>query len=812
MHKPILKLLCVPLALASVGLAALNAWGQGAPSALSIPGGGFEQAGGWVIADKMSGLSGEQAFSGARSLKIVDESESAGSDVTGPRVPIGRAGLYKLRGQAFPLEGEGLGIYVRVLDREGKLIGAQDDWQRGAPSTPLKQWVPFSLDVRAEENAAFLEVWVHSYGKARVSAYLDDLSFSFEGDVPARAPWPSVYKIKPSEKARLTAADVVGPDGIVYPDWRSAGVPGGIPSVKAVARIEEFGGKAGDELDDSDALERGAQAVGRRGGGALLLGEGLYILNRPVLITHDAVVLRGAGEDKTRIEFRYARPAGGVDFFRPAPNSVVTAASWIEAHADPRDLRLIEIQVNGHSIARTNYMAQHWGGTFSLRTSGDKVLALAQNGTAKLKVIAEYADKRRIEKEISVRTSADDGSDAARVPSQIGAIMFAGASRYGKQIKLARDGERGERQVLVEDAGGLKAGDRILLNAPATPRWNALVHNACKWGNYRRNEFLIESVAGNVVRLNQPLRLQFPIIDGSYIQPISPIRRCGVEGFTLQQTQELWSSGVIFSNAWECWARGVHVVKPGRWPVYFLPSKWCEIRDCRFDDAWYKGGGGTAYVGWEMAYDCLMENVVTSKLRHAPLVQWSASGNVIRNSVFHDSDGQWHSGWTNENLFENCVIESRIGNGGYGYGLWGSPPEDEAHGPNGPRNVVYGCDISSLKAGLWMGGMNEGWLILHNRFRVGSGPGVFAKDASFDHIIAGNAFVLGDAKSAALNLARRDCVGVEFKDNIIAGGSGKAWSGVRPALEQGNQVVAAGELARPRPAVASIFEWQRRVR
>ena len=31
-------------------------------------------------------------------------------------------------------------------------------------------------------------------------------------------PWPRQYKIKPDQKDRLTAADVVGPDGIVYPE------------------------------------------------------------------------------------------------------------------------------------------------------------------------------------------------------------------------------------------------------------------------------------------------------------------------------------------------------------------------------------------------------------------------------------------------------------------------------------------------------------------------------------------------------------------------------------------------------------------
>ena len=254
--------------------------------------------------------------------------------------------------------------------------------------------------------------------------------------------------------------------------------------------------------------------------------------------------------------------------------------------------------------------------------------------------------------------------------------------------------------------------------------------------------------------------------------------------------------------------------KAGRFPLYCLPAKWCEIRDSKFDDAWYKGGGGTAYVGWEQAYDCLMDGVETWKLRHAPLVQWSASGNVIRNGVFHDSDGQWHSGWTNENLFENCVIDSKVGNGSYGYGLWGSPPEDEAHGPNGPRNVVYNCDIQSPKAGLWMGGMNENWLILHNRFRVGSGTAVFAKDASFDHIIQGNTFIMQDAGKPAITLARRDCIGVEVRDNIIYGSNGKVSTGAKPLVEQNNRVLPisaapAPDAPRPQPKVPSIYAWQK---
>src|SRR5690606_31997567 len=134
----------------------------------------------------------------------------------------------------------------------------------------------------------------------------------------------------------------------------------------------------------------------------------------------------------------------------------------------------------------------------------------------------------------------------------------------------------------------------------------------------------------------------------------------------------------------------------------------------------------------------LMENVTTYDMRHAPVYQWSSSGNVIRNSIFHNSDAQWHAGWTNENLFEGLVVESSQDGGSYGNGMWSSGPEDVGHGPNGPRNVIYNCNITSSKGGVWMGGMNEAWLFLYNRFVVGRGPAILAKAASFDHIIQGN--------------------------------------------------------------------------
>jgi hypothetical protein len=207
-----------------------------------------------------------------------------------------------------------------------------------------------------------------------------------------------------------------------------------------------------------------------------------------------------------------------------------------------------------------------------------------------------------------------------------------------------------------------------------------------------------------------------------------------------------------------------------------------------------------------------MEDIVTYKLRHAPLFQWGASGCVIRKGIFHESDAQWHSGWTHENLIELCTVTSVQGHGSYGYGMWASPPEDTAHGPNGPRNVVYNCDIRSVKAGLWMGGMNENWLILYNRFIADQQQGVFAKTASFDHIFKDNVFVLKDENAPMIFLASPDCIGIEAYGNTCYGGNGTLVDGPgQLALEQDNRMLPyTTDHQRPLPEVPSIYEWQLR--
>ena len=622
----------------------------------------------------------------------------------------------------------------------------------------------------------------------------------------AETPWERLYKIKPTEKDRLTAADVVGPDNIVYPNWTKCGVQGGIPDVKVVAKIEDFGAKANDNADDSQALAKACRAAGKSGG-AVLLGEGTYYLDRPVTIYDDGVVIRGRGPDKTRLIFRYEIPQQGVTFYHPRPGGKVGPNTRIEMHAAPTGLMKMTILVDDRQVDQWS-RSTHSGNTFSFTVRGRDITGKASNGRHNLKAVAEYKDGKKRSTEISIKVDKSY-NDTSQVPDSRAAIMFAGRGTTGRKLELAKDGKRGAMTLHLKSTSGLKVGDCLYVDGPATDRWKQLTKNACKWGLYRNYEVIVTAINGKTIRINQPLRIEFPIIDGSYVRKIEPIQRCGVENLYIEQTENLWISTVLFYHGWNCWARNVTVKKCGRFPVYGSMAKWCEIRDCVFDDAWFKGGGGTAYAGWDRCWDCLMENVETFKLRHGPLFQWAASGCVIRKGVFHESDGQWHSGWTNENLIENCVIESVRGNGGYGYGLWASPPRDTAHGPNGPRNVVYNCDVSSERDGLWMGGMNENWLILHNRFTVDKGPGISARTASFDHIIKDNTIILKDGKSSMVNLSTEDCIGVEITNNNLYGGNGRILSGpAKPATLSDNKAHPLSEAPRPKPKIPSIYEWQ----
>jgi hypothetical protein len=109
--------------------------------------------------------------------------------------------------------------------------------------------------------------------------------------------------------------------------------------------------------------------------------------------------------------------------------------------------------------------------------------------------------------------------------------------------------------------------------------------------------------------------------------------------------------------------------------------------------------------------------------------------------------------------------------------------------------------------------MNENWLILYNRFDVQNGAGIFAKDASFDHIIKGNTFILRDTISPFMTIMTADCIGIELIGNRVYGGSGRLKIGLgKLKTEEANEFHAlTTKYEKIEPIISSIFEWQKAI-
>ncbi len=588
-------------------------------------------------------------------------------------------------------------------------------------------------------------------------------------------PWPGEYKLKPTDRDKLTAADVVGPDGIVYPNWTQVGVQGGIPDVPVAVKLEDMGAKP--ETDISGLLAKACEEVGAKGGGAILIGKGTFYLDNPILITQSGVVIRGSGRDATRLVFRY---------------------SVINPKAEPP---------KGWP-ERSVFMFQ--GGVFS---SVKHQKEPAWRGMLQANFMLLAADAKRGDTKITIEEKNKFGATIDKLP---------------------------------ELPHRLKVGDKFILRAPTTPQWEELIKGRALrfiWG-VRVGYYEIRAIEGNTITINQPLRIDFPVVrksdgtldggeyGGSRMMPFTKvIERCGIEDLTIEHTCKMLFHTVSSQWAWNCWVRRVNVLNSGRSGVHFASAKWCEVRDCEFDSTWARGGGGVGYGGFTQSSDCLMENTRWINYRHAPVVQFAAQGNVFRNSTFEGSDAQWHAGWATENLFENCVIlpartkhsddtprNPSTQYGTYGFGMYSTPSHDTQHGSNGPRNVVYNCDVTSRRDGVYGRGASENWIFVHNRFVVtGDGAGGFYVDSAFfDTIIRNNVFVLKDPSKPMLFIRTPDCVGIELLDNTVYGGSGKIVEGVTTvAVDKGNKALPAlkpGEAIpdRPKADPPSIYEWQNR--
>ena len=718
------------------------------------------------------------------------------------KIPVTR-GIYRVTGKIQLAEGYGATVGIEFFNAQNRKLN-DNGFHYGSAPQSKDAWINVDFKGAAysdETSYALIKLYIPYRVKQIVR--LDDIQLEELPVEPVPPPWKPQYKIRPEEKAKLTAADFPGPDGIVYPDFTYAGAREKIlkQAGKTVIRLAV---KSGDDL--YKPLRKAIDSL-PADGGMVEIPAGKFQMSRMLSITKDFITLKGAGIDRTKIDFTYDTGETRVDLYGIADGSRIAPKQPIHLYARPAALRLLKLEVDGKEFGKFTRNLHSDFVSFYVKPLPDFI----KSGKHKLRGIAEYWDGKTFTAEAEVIV---DPSASPTLPRQAARsfISFQGGGFSSGDYRIAEDGIRGAFSVVLRDKNHpFRTGDIVILRAQETPARRAVTGNACNWGNFRSTHLFVEKVEGAKLTFNQPLRQDYPVADLSFVRKFDIVRGGRIEGMTLETKFDYWLSSVTFEYAADCVAKDLKILDCGHNPVYGTHAKFCSILNCEFDGNKFNDNGGTAYVGWDNCSDSLIDGVVTYRMRHAPVVQWGASGNVIRNGRFYHCDAQWHAGWSTENLFENCTIVSDTREfGGYGNIFWASSPEDGGHGPNGPRNVVYNCDGSSIADGVFLGGMNENWIFAWNRLRVKKGVGFFFKTSSFDHILKGNTVILEDKDSPFLLFATPDCGGVELIGNTFSGGNGKLYSGLhRPFLEKNNRIIPLDtSLPRPQPQVPSIYEWQ----
>jgi len=104
--------------------------------------------------------------------------------------------------------------------------------------------------------------------------------------------------------------DFIGPDGLTYPDFTRAGIPGGIPNVQnIVATVERNSG------NDRQAFINAVQTAANAGGGVVFVPNGTYNLSDHVMITSSNIVIRGESRQGVTINLNNNTANDGAAFF-----------------------------------------------------------------------------------------------------------------------------------------------------------------------------------------------------------------------------------------------------------------------------------------------------------------------------------------------------------------------------------------------------------------------------------------------------------------------------------------------------------------
>ena len=736
-----------------------------------------------------------------------------------PEIRLAPGKQYQLRLSTFSERTAQLKVGIEEFDEKGNSLVPDDDWLRtleqlwSAGKKRGVQAIPMTIPFDTSPNGGRIRIVLTKTGNE--NCYVDDLRVEA---LTEKRQLLGSESTPPEKKYGRNSLLLPGPDGVLYPNFTGAGLRNWVSHEECVIRVRDFGGIPDDELDDSEAIRRACEKAAAEGGGIVQLEAGTYRLEQKIMVEADGVVIRGAGRDKTSLIGTL--PASGVVILPQSIGPNICKWTNVELYFPLRGAWRVLLESGSVRLGE-------WTDLSKLRplpraeeytkisVSGSTIAKTLPGGRREFRLSVQYEDGK-VREVRSVFHVRNRPGDYYRGEYENAYLTFAGRhlSAPASRIPLRTGIRRGDRRFELADASRFRKGGWISIAAPNTKKWKSLTANQCPWSFDREFIAEIESVEGRTVTVMQPFRQDFPLEDGPYATPFLPIQFCGVEDFRMEQTgslqKELKIGTIHFLNAVNCRALRMEIVRTGGKPLHFTAARNCLLSDAVIRDAW-NPQQSLSYVGFDRAYDCRMEYVKTFRMRHAPIFNIRCSGNVIRASTFHESDAQWHMAWCRDNLLEQCRITTTDRRySSYGYAFYSTPSDDSMHGSNGPFNVIYNCESTSLKSAVYLGGMNRNWRIVYNRFLVEKGPGIIARLNSCDNLVMGNLFLLKDEKSPMVWSEFLGNRGDRLIRNTVCGGNGTLWLGPgAPDEISGNRFLPL-EKAPPAvsPPTPSLYLWQ----
>lgn len=243
--------------------------------------------------------------------------------------------------------------------------------------------------------------------------------------------------------------------------------------------------------------------------------------------------------------------------------------------------------------------------------------------------------------------------------------------------------------ILCSQSSYFEAGNLIELRQE-NGGWNT---QPATWADYSVGQMIrVQSVSGDTLFLKTPLRIQYHASLNPEIRKIEPIQNTALECFSIKRIDNPGNGGgynIGINLAAACRILGVHSEKSNASHVHLNSCHSLRIEGCYFYDAFQFDGTATRGYGVTLSMhtgECLIQDNIFRKLRHAMMVKTGANGNVFgynysiepyRSELIHDFSGDisLHGHFAYTNLFESNICQNII--------------IDHYWGPSGPGNAFF---------------------------------------------------------------------------------------------------------------------------